>query len=100
VTSHLVRIEFCGSTRGCISKSFVCQGVQGILGPFETASPPLLGRELSLQPIGDAILLVRRKGRDLEKNAAQGPSHPERIRSEGLPNNPLQPDRAAARVLG
>ena len=100
MTSHLVRIEFCRSTRGCISESLVSQGVQGILGPFETVSPPLLGCQLSLQPIRDAILLIRGEGRDLGKNAAQGPGHFERIRSEGLPNKPWQTDRAAARALG
>jgi hypothetical protein len=53
-----------------------------------------------LQPSGNPILLVGRKGRYLGEDICERPGHALRILPRGLPNKPLQADEAAARTLG
>jgi len=56
--SRLVEVELRRSICGRVGESLVRQGIENILRPLESLSPPILGRELSLQPGRDAILFI------------------------------------------
>ena len=98
--SHLVRIERERSPRRSVFCRFIGHGVQDVLGLRKPMGPSLFRYQLSLQPSGNPILLVGRKGRYLGKNICERPGHALRIMPSGLPNKPLQPDEAAVGTLG
>jgi hypothetical protein len=93
--SHFVRIERSRSTRCLVACCLVGEGVQDVLGLRKSMGPSLFGHELRLEPSGNPILIVRRKGRYLAEDICERPSHAPRIPPRGLPNKPLQMTRAA-----
>jgi len=66
VTSHLVRIEICCSARGQVGQASSANALSSLgTGRIVASTPPR--HEFGLQPSCNPILLVGRKGRQLEK---------------------------------
>ena len=83
--SHLVRIERGRSARFLVACCLIGQGIQDVLGLCKSMGPSFFGHELRLEPSGNPILLVGRKGRYLGEDICERPSHAPRILPGGLP---------------